>query len=228
MPDEIRETQPPKGYKHTQKFGGTLTSEKEGKIIALANRPFKYIDEQLCNLISTGIDTKLKGAVDQKTNILDLGSGTDSLACKQVAEKYGKSVNVVGLDFFPQSAGKDNISIVQANMAELPFKDESFDFIFSYQALMFLEHDNDEAAVEEIHRVLKPGGYDVLDWDSVGYMNGDIKKNLTDLASQLGLIWRSTILEREDRRSQMVHVLFKPPVDQEFLGKFNEVHERFG
>jgi len=41
MPDEIRETQPPKGYKHTQKFGGTLTSEKEGKIIALANRPFK-------------------------------------------------------------------------------------------------------------------------------------------------------------------------------------------
>ncbi len=227
MSDEVKEIKPPKGFEHTEKFGGALVSD-EGKIISLENRSFQAVDEWLGNLISSGIEAKIREQEGRKINILDLGSGTDSVACKDIGNKYGNQVNVVGLDLFPQIPGEAGTSVIQGNIASLPFKDESFDFVFSHKALVFLEHKSDETVVKEINRVLKPGGYAVLDWDSIGYMDGHIRKNLTDLASQLGLVWRSSVLKREDRMSQMVHVLFKPPVNQEFLAKFSEVDERLG
>jgi SAM-dependent methyltransferase len=55
--------------------------------------------------------------------------------------------------------GVENCRLAGASAEVLPFGDETFDLVFS---LFVLEHvPNREAAVQEMHRVLRPGGYAV-------------------------------------------------------------------
>ncbi|MBR58986.1 MAG: hypothetical protein CMH54_13335 [Myxococcales bacterium] len=49
-----------------------------------------------------------------------------------------------------------NAELIQANAEELPLKDQQFDLIFCLDILEHLEHP--EKAVEELYRILKPGG----------------------------------------------------------------------
>ena len=46
--------------------------------------------------------------------------------------------------------------LVMANVQELPFRDRSFDFVIS--SLVFCSVDDPARGLEEIHRVLAPGG----------------------------------------------------------------------
>ncbi len=48
--------------------------------------------------------------------------------------------------------------IIEADVCELPFKDASFDAVVAFHVLEHLIAEDREKAVEEIHRVLAPGG----------------------------------------------------------------------
>jgi 2-polyprenyl-6-hydroxyphenyl methylase/3-demethylubiquinone-9 3-methyltransferase len=91
--------------------------------------------------------------------ILDVGCGA-GLATNPLAQA---GYSVTGVDLargaLAEAKKRDQtktVKYVEANALELPFENESFDAVIS---LDFLEHvDNPKKVIEEISRVLKPGG----------------------------------------------------------------------
>lgn len=91
--------------------------------------------------------------------ILDGGCGTGLLAKK--LEKYGKveavDINTEALKF----AKKRGVKTKLASVARLPFKENIFDLVVSVDVIYHKEVD-DQEALREFFRVLKPGGRLVL------------------------------------------------------------------
>lgn len=91
--------------------------------------------------------------------VLDIGCGTGRFV--DVASRLG--ANVVGIDLSAASevaaqnlAGRPNVNIYQADVFHLPFKPESFDYIYS---IGVLHHTPDcEKAFKSLVPLLKPGG----------------------------------------------------------------------
>jgi SAM-dependent methyltransferase len=91
--------------------------------------------------------------------VLDVGCGMGRFS--DVASRWGATV--VGIDLtsavdaaYANIGGRDNVHLAQADVFELPFCDETFDFIFS---LGVLHHTPDtRAAFDRLPRLLKPGG----------------------------------------------------------------------
>ncbi len=104
----------------------------------------------------------------QKARILDLGCGTGSVVFNALEDKYltigmepePELINIISKKnnhYFKTSQLKHKYPLFMRAVGEkLPVKSNSFDAIFTYQAL---EHVNDlKAVLREGVRVLKPGG----------------------------------------------------------------------
>lgn len=95
----------------------------------------------------------------QDLKILDAGCGTGLLAKK--LEKFG---NIEAVDISPEAlkfAKKRGIKVKQASVTQLPFKVNTFDLVVSVDVIYHKEVD-DQKALSEFFRVLKPGGVLVL------------------------------------------------------------------
>ncbi len=95
--------------------------------------------------------------------ILDVACGTGILTLRLA--KLVPEGAVVGVDFSPgmiaQARAKQvpegfNVSFIEGNAEDLPFPDNSFDYVVNSFAFHFFP--NPEKAVQEMHRVLKDGG----------------------------------------------------------------------
>ena len=90
--------------------------------------------------------------------ILDAGCGNGRFA--YYAAKYGAEVWAIDLGPAVEVARRNteerNVHVVQADLHDLPFELESFDFIYSFGVLHHLPHP--EAAFQNLLRFLKPGG----------------------------------------------------------------------
>lgn len=87
--------------------------------------------------------------------ILDLGCGDRQLS-KRIADS---GANVLGVDASAEmiAAARERwIEAEQASAESLPFGDRVFDAVFSNAALHWMR--NQDAMLDEVHRVLKPGG----------------------------------------------------------------------
>lgn len=108
------------------------------------------------NLAARSISRELQLQGGEK--ILEVGSGLGLLG-KAIKEEVDGDLNYFGIEiaFNPASDSKEKtIDPVQANAVKLPFADSSFDAIVTTDVF---EHISDaEGAVEEVKRVLKPGG----------------------------------------------------------------------
>lgn len=94
-------------------------------------------------------------------SVLDAGCGT-GLNLKWL-EKYARAEAISGLDVektaldFCRTRGENFLS--QASATDLPFADESFDLVTSFDVLVQIPGENtDEKALREMYRVLKPNG----------------------------------------------------------------------
>lgn len=93
-------------------------------------------------------------------SILDAGCGTGFLAKK--LEKHGK---VFAIDISPHAikfAKRRKIRPKLASVTKIPFKDNHFDLLVSIDVLYHKRVDDDEKALKEFYRVLKPGGILIL------------------------------------------------------------------
>lgn len=111
--------------------------------------------------------------------VADLGSGTgfytDDVA-PHVGTLYAVDVQEEMHAFYREKGVPENVSLVTANVEDLPFADAELDAAFS--TMTFHEFAND-AALAELARVLEPGGrLVVVDWTANG--SGDDGPPLTE------------------------------------------------
>jgi len=93
--------------------------------------------------------------------ILDLGTA-DGLMLSEIKKQLPKS-DCVGIELSKElieSCRDKNIKIVQGDVQNLPFKDESFDIVIATAIIEHLDHPM--KLLEEAHRVLRPGGILIL------------------------------------------------------------------
>lgn len=104
--------------------------------------------------------------------ILDIGCGTGTLVL--LLKRQYASVEVVGLDPDPKALRRANTKLMRAGVSvqldrgfadELPYKETSFDRVFSSFMFHHLEGADREKTLKEVLRVLKPGGsFHLLDF----------------------------------------------------------------
>jgi demethylmenaquinone methyltransferase/2-methoxy-6-polyprenyl-1,4-benzoquinol methylase len=146
----------------------TLTLSKEQKV----HEVFEKISgdyDKMNSIISFNQHKKWRDdimkrmAVQSGSRALDVCCGTADWTIA-LAEATGPAGEVTGLDFSESmlEAGKakveayPTITLVQGNAMELPFPDDSFDYVTIGFGLRNVPHY--ETVLKEMHRVLKPGG----------------------------------------------------------------------
>jgi ubiquinone/menaquinone biosynthesis C-methylase UbiE len=89
--------------------------------------------------------------------VLDAGGGTGGSI--QLLEHYGE---VTAFDFARQAAElyirRQKGRVCVASIDSIPFADNTFDLITSFDVMCQLDPEQEEAALKELDRVLKPGG----------------------------------------------------------------------
>jgi demethylmenaquinone methyltransferase/2-methoxy-6-polyprenyl-1,4-benzoquinol methylase len=101
--------------------------------------------------------------IQAETAVLDLCCGSGQTTQFLVA----RSQQVTGLDASPRSIqrAKHNVpaaDYVEAWAEDMPFADQRFDVVHTSVALHEMQPQQLQEIVQEVHRVLKPGGYFVL------------------------------------------------------------------
>ncbi|GBB92054.1 hypothetical protein RclHR1_01960004 [Rhizophagus clarus] len=102
------------------------------------------------------------------SEVLDAGCGAGSWAF-DIASSFPRS-KVTGIDISPiQPSGikPKNFTFIQANLLDgLPFKDNTFDFIFQRFLIASIAVDQWPTVMNELIRILKPGGYlELMEFD---------------------------------------------------------------
>jgi len=102
---------------------------------------------------------------EQRKRILDCGAG-GAMPPLSLFSEYG--FETVGIEFdnnqvdlanaFGESRDQD-LDVRLGDMTNLPFEDASFDFVYSYNSVFHMKKDQIKVAVNEMKRVLKPGGF---------------------------------------------------------------------
>jgi SAM-dependent methyltransferase len=104
--------------------------------------------------------------------ILDCGCGTG--ANVELLGRFGRSV---GFDLSPVglSIGRElgRFRLVRASVAAAPFPSDAFDLVTSFDVLYSLEESDEKAAVAEMFRMTRPGGYALINVAAMVALRGD-------------------------------------------------------
>lgn len=134
----------------------------------------------------------------QPGSVLDVGCGTS---------RFGFIKNYTGVDFSEPMLEKAREKYPEnqyqkSDARNLPFEDNSFDNVISTRLLMHI--DDWKEAVEEMHRVCKPGGRIIFDIKPQGVMS-------------VLLRWRAKEIKKEN--------LYMNVMDTSYFERFNVVAE---
>lgn len=129
-----------------------------------------------------------KCGIKKEDKILDVGAG----AGRFVIPFAKKGYNTYGIDIsenilqIAKNKARDlpNLHLEKANAKNMSFPDNHFDFITSYRVLVHIP--DYEGVIKEIYRVLKPGGYTLIEFNNK-YSLSRIGKLLRSLRKALGI-----------------------------------------
>jgi SAM-dependent methyltransferase len=108
----------------------------------------------------------------QPARVLDCGCGTGAnlhmLAPYGAA--YGFDLSAVGLQIGRDRGRK---GLVRASAAAVPFTSGAFDLVTSFDVLYSLDEPSERAAVAEMFRLTRPGGYAIVNVAAMPVLRGD-------------------------------------------------------
>ncbi|MEX2007742.1 MAG: class I SAM-dependent methyltransferase [Candidatus Levyibacteriota bacterium] len=112
-------------------------------------------------------DEILRGLPKVKCVCLDIGCGYGRMAIEVVNKNkeafvYGIDISETFVSLFNEKLGKRGKGIV-ADVRKIPFKNNTFDYIYCIVSLMYLSTKKDQyLGIYEVLRVLKPGGKAII------------------------------------------------------------------
>jgi SAM-dependent methyltransferase len=113
-------------------------------------------------------------ATREHTNaqILDCGCGTGAnlTLLSRFGRAYGFDLSEVGPRIARESG---NLPVVRASVAAAPFPTAFFDLVTSFDVLYSLPAEDERAAVGEMFRLLKPGGFAIVNVAALDILKGD-------------------------------------------------------
>ncbi|RIB09634.1 S-adenosyl-L-methionine-dependent methyltransferase [Gigaspora rosea] len=119
---------------------------------------------------------------DSDTQILDVGCGAASWAF-DMATTY-PLIKIIGIDISqqpPTYIKPDNFTFIKANvLEELPFEESTFDYVFQRNLFGAFTEQNWPDVIDELVRVLKPGGFIELSEPSMLHNAGPATKRLCE------------------------------------------------
>jgi ubiquinone/menaquinone biosynthesis C-methylase UbiE len=126
--------------------------------------------------------------------ILDCGCGTghNLLMLRQYGRASGIDLTWTGLSY---ARDRGERAIAQATAVRLPFAAATFDIVTSFDVIYALDDRDEEAALSEMFRVLRPGGSLVLNAAAMEMLKG----NHSVLAGELRRYSRAGLAERLTR-----------------------------
>ena len=111
---------------------------------------------------------KCLGDIGPQHKVLDIGSGyggaarylADTFGCEVTALNLSEKENERNRELNKERGLSDKITVVDGSFEAIPADDESFDIIWSQDAILHSGHR--EKVLQEVARVLKPGGHFVF------------------------------------------------------------------
>ncbi|CAJ0830617.1 96_t:CDS:2 [Entrophospora sp. SA101] len=134
---------------------------------------------------SSPIETKLK---QHGSRVLDVGCGT-GIVSLDMAHTF-LNCEFIGIDIspiYPSEIKPSNVKFQKVNVIQgLPFPDNHFDFVYQRFLVMSLTPSQIEILINELLRVLKPGGWLEIMEAGIGTLNqGPAQKLLMDAVKKL-------------------------------------------
>jgi SAM-dependent methyltransferase len=111
-----------------------------------------------------------RGRTDPR--LLDCGCGTG--ANLELLSRFGRAagfdLSAVGLTF-ARDAGRTRLA--RATVTAAPFRTSTFDIVTSFDVIYSLESADERAAIAEMYRMLKPGGFAIVNVAAMEILRGD-------------------------------------------------------
>jgi SAM-dependent methyltransferase len=126
-------------------------------------RGFRAFVEPLVRQATAGLRT---------ARILDCGCGTGSNAAwlGRFGRAYGFDLSETGL-LLGRDDGRSRL--VRASVAAVPFRTAAFDLVTSFDVLYSLDERDERAALGEMYRLIKPGGFALINVAALEILRGD-------------------------------------------------------
>jgi ubiquinone/menaquinone biosynthesis C-methylase UbiE len=107
-----------------------------------------------------------------RRRLLDCGCGTGAnlALLERFGTAFGVDLSDVGLRI-GREAGRRGLA--RASVAAMPFRAASFDIVTSFDVLYALDEGAERAAMSEMYRVLRPGGFAVVNVAAAESLRGD-------------------------------------------------------
>lgn len=97
---------------------------------------------------------------NRSARVLDAGCGTGGMLTW--LSRYADKQEIIGIDFSETAlqfcSQRQHQDLARASVSDLPFADNTFDLITSFDVLQHVSDGNDARAIGEFHRILRPGG----------------------------------------------------------------------
>src|SRR5712692_4741195 len=116
----------------------------------------------------------IRRALDSRPDalILDCGCGTGANVelLGRFGAAYGFDLSEVGL-YIGRELGRKRLA--RARVTAAPFPNETFDLVTSFDVLYSLDEHDERAAVAEMYRLARPGGYALVNVAALDILRGD-------------------------------------------------------